>query len=47
MDLLTTLVLGSYAYATVIGAYALQRIDRILENHLRHLREEIDALKAR
>lgn len=45
MDLLTTLVLGAYAYTTLVGAYILRRVDGILENHLKHLRREVDQLK--
>lgn len=47
MDLLTTLVLGSYAWATLLAGWLWRQIRAVERNHYHHLRRWCALLEAR
>ena len=51
MDLLTTLVLGSYVYTTAIGKWLEAKLEKavakLIDNHFAHVNARLDALEKR
>ena len=47
MDLRDVLLLGAYGYATAAFGWLYRRVDRVLNNHIKHLEERVSALEAR
>jgi hypothetical protein len=46
LGLLGVLVLGSYVYTYMVAQDTRARYDELVANHLRHVQEELDALRA-
>ena len=45
MDLLTTLVLGSYAWTTLSVRWVGQKVDKLENNHLAHIEDRLTVLE--